>query len=139
MYFYQLNLQAPQVIGHFTINVTAGVASEVFYVCLYNSSGSSLLWSANIAVASNGTTSGTATQYPAPAGTYILTYEETGGASAATLTSLTATGAVENILNNKGSRIGTAGNTISGGNCQGTAGTLTTASTVNPVMILLEP
>jgi hypothetical protein len=141
MYFYQLNLAFPQVIGHFTIYVSTGVASEVFYVCLYNSAGSSVLWSANTAVATNAVAAtGSNSQYTATPGSYILAYEETGGLSAAAIEGLSNNASLQTLLNKNGSdRLGTTTNTITSGSCPSMTGTLIVSSTVTPMLIALEP
>lgn len=125
MYFAQMNLSGPQVIGHFSTYVTTGGTAETLWVCLYNGAGTTLLWSANATVNAIGAASGSATQYTAQQGTYLVGYEETG-TTTALLEAVTDSSAMAGILNANGSRLGTAGNVITGTpSCPTTLGTLT--------------
>lgn len=139
MYAHQLYLRWPQVIGHSTVRVVTGGSSETLYTCLYNAAGTTLLWSANIAVnTSAANASATATQYTANPGTYMLAYEQTGTTAAAILGFNTSSG-VFNLRNANATRDATTGNLVGAGVCPSSLGTLTASTTVNDIMILLEP
>lgn len=140
MYFTQLELLRSEVIGHATGDVTTAGTAETLYVCLYDSSGSSLLWSASGADTSTGAFSFSASQYTAPPGLYLLGYEQTGtGAAALLAMTAAAPGTYATaVLNKNGNRLGTAGNTVSGSACPTTLGTLTAAAEDLPA-IALEP
>jgi hypothetical protein len=137
MFFVQLNLTAAQVIGHFTVDVTGAGTGETWYTCLYNSGGTSLLWSANATVNATNAVSGSASQYTAVAGSYLLAWEQTG-TTAATVQGTSLSNPAANILNQNGSRIGTTANKVSGSACPATTGALTQASEALP-LLALEP
>jgi hypothetical protein len=140
MYGDQMTITAPTVIGHSTVNVTAaGTGSVAFYTCIYNSAGTSLLWSSSVSIGTGtGGFSGSATQYTLPAGTYLVTWEQTGTTGAVYESWSTNPGQAV-VLNKQGTRDFTVANAISAGACQATTGTLTAASGIAPVLIALEP
>jgi hypothetical protein len=136
----QMQLQRANVFGHFTVNVTTGVASEVLYVCLYNQAGTSLLWSANASVASTAIASGSAAQYTAQPGTYYVGFEQTGGASGAAMSSASQAAALINIQNQNGLRWTTSTNTVTGSACPTSInGTLSVSAVTTFPDIALEP
>jgi hypothetical protein len=100
MYGSQLTIANPATIGHATLDVSgAGTGSVVGYACLYNSSGSTLLWSTSLTIGTGtGVFTGSATQYTAAPGTYLVTFEQTG-TTEATYESYSATVVLLNILN----------------------------------------
>ena len=136
-YYFQIELTAPQVIGHFTIDVTTAGSSENWYTCLYNVSGSSLLWSATATVNATGAATGSATQYTANPGVYTLVWGQTG-TTAAVVQGTSGSGPYAAIVNAHGTRAGTIGNSITSG-CPSMTGTLGTGT--NPIypLGLLEP
>jgi hypothetical protein len=148
MYGSQLTIATPATIGHATLDVaTAGTGSVVGYACLYNSSGSTLLWSTSFTIGTGtGVFTGSATQYTALPGTYLVTFEQTG-TTAASYESYGATAAITNILNKNApggsgnpGRFYTTANTESGSACPSSTGTLTDLSSIaGPVLIALEP
>lgn len=140
MYAMQMNLRMPQVIGHATLNVTAGGTSETWYNCLYNAAGTTLLWSSNVAVNGTGVASASATQYTAVPGTYLFAFEQSGGGAATVATFAGSETNLIAILNQNGTRWGTSANTITAGACPTTLGALTPVVAVtNAALIGLEP
>lgn len=128
-----------QVIGHFTANVVTAGSSETLYACLYNASGSTLLWSANTTVNATGVVSGTAAQYTAAPGMYLFMYEATG-TTAPSMSVYNTGGGIYNIINKNANRHGTATNTISGSACPATNSVAATSTVLaSDVAIFLEP
>lgn len=128
-------------LGHATFDVTVLQASAIFYVCLYNAAGSSLLSSGSGSAASTGgvsaSMSGSVTIEPGVE--YLLVWGTYGSASAPTFDIFSDSAATINIVNKQGTRHFTTGNNLSAGpGCPATTGTLT-ASTVDGVAIMLEP
>lgn len=138
MYGTQVNITSPATVGHATVDVTTANSSNVLYVCVYNSSGSSLLWSTNFAISSGNAQSGSASQVTLAPGNYLVTYEQTGGATGSTLAAFFSNTPADNIINKNGSRFFTTANTESGSACPATTGTLT-ANGTQAAAILLEP
>lgn len=139
MFWQQLNLPFTQPIGHFTAFVSTGGTAESLVVCLYNSTGTTLLWSANTTVNSTAVAvTGAATQYIAAPGQYIFAYEQLG-TTGAVLQGLSLSGPMETLMNLNGGRIGTTGNTVSVTTCPATTGTLTATATNVVPLIALEP
>jgi hypothetical protein len=128
-------------LGHATFDVTVGQASAIFYVCLYNPTGTVLLSSGNGSAASSAVVSvamsGSVTIQPGVE--YLLAWGSYGSASAPTFLIWADAAATLNILNKNGSRHFTTGNGLSGGpGCPSTTSSLTN-TTVDPVAIMLEP
>ena len=102
VYFVQMNLSSPQVIGHFTADVSqTTTGTSTLYVCLYNSTASSLLWSASTAISNSfsGAVTGSSTQYTAVPGTYIVAWLQPSGATEAQLQGFNQSLPMTNILN----------------------------------------
>jgi len=139
VYFVQMNLSSPQVIGHFTADVfTTTTGTSTLYTCLYNSTASSLLWSASTAISNgfSGAVTGSSTQYTAAAGTYIVAWLQPSTATEAILHGFNQSAPMTNILNKNGTgRIGTAGT----GQTSCPSSLTLTAGNPQPVFILLEP
>lgn len=142
LYVHQVRIAGlPQTIGHATFNVVTGGTSETMYVCVYNVSGSTLLWSAAGAVNTSATVvSSTAAQVTLQPGYYLFAYGQTGTASAV----VTADGSIGtptwiNVLNQNGVRVGTAANNVSSG-CPATTGALGASTGTGAAMkFMLEP
>lgn len=140
MYVMQLNLPRSEVIGHATVDVTTGGASEIFYACLYNPAGTTLLWSASGAVNSIAVDSFSATQYTALPGSYLLGWEQTGTTAAVFEAFNSLSPAQAAVTNKNGTRWATAANGVSGSACPTQLGTLTAITTaLTPPIIALEP
>jgi hypothetical protein len=133
MFFYQMPLFFTQIIGHATMSVTASSLPVTAYVCLYTSNGGNLLWSTHFSISSTGAVTGSASQYTAIPGTYLVGFEQTGSASA-TFAGNAASSPLASLLNLNGSRMGTASNTISSGACPSSLGTLSAASESTPAI-----
>jgi hypothetical protein len=138
-----LFVPAAQPVGHATIYVTAAGTSETFYTCIYNSSGTTLLWSTSMAVNSgSAAATGSAAQFTLlPNTLYLLTWEQ-AGATGSTLETYGISAAMASLLNKNATappRLFTTGNVESGGACPSTTGTLTASATTIVPQILLEP
>jgi hypothetical protein len=127
MYIQQVNLMAEQTIGNATFNmVTCSSCAEVINACMYNSAGTTLLWS-GISATINGTGafSATGTQATLTRGIYYFAYSASGGGASVIQGYTSGAATTDSILNKNGVREGTAANGISGGACPATLGALT--------------
>jgi hypothetical protein len=129
-------------VGHASVYVSTGQASGVFYACIYTSTSSAAVWSANVAVAtSTVAATASAAQYEMLAGTpyYVLT-GQFGSATGATFeTWLNTIANAGTILNAQGTYTSTSANGLSGAACPSTLGTLTSITsgiTVFPTVLL---
>jgi len=133
----------PFKIGHVTYNVTVQGTSAVWIVCIYTSTNSANIWTANQSITSTGIFSPTAAQVTLNANTpYFIAYGQTG-TGGATLTAFpTNVANAANIVNFNGTtsvmRSATATGTFSGTSCPATLGNLSSNTNAEP-LILLEP
>lgn len=137
---YDIYPDFPQVIGHFTVDVTTAGTAENLTVCLYDNTGNNLLWNANTPVTSTGAQTGTAAQYtliPNSNG-YMIAYEQ-NGTTGATYQGYGSSAPIANILNKNGIRVGTSANSITGTTCPASLGTITPQTTVVYPALALEP
>lgn len=142
MYVHQLNLNYGQPLGHATMYVanTAAV-SDTMQVCVYDSTGTSLLFSVSGAVpTSTGALTMSASQITLQPGTYFVGYQQSGTTGAAFGVYNSGSLGSQFIQNKNGTRIGSSSNTVTAGVCPSSIGTLTSVGgVVGEAMIWLEP
>lgn len=108
---------------------------------MYDSTAANLLWQATTATQNaGGTFSASATQVTLPAGIYYLSWSATGTTGPTVATYNNAQTNIAGPANANGTRMGTAANGLSGGNCPASLGTLTANTGLGPATIIaLEP
>jgi hypothetical protein len=140
MYGAVLYLNQPQVVGHSAVGVSSAGTSESWYVCIYNSAGTSLLWSGSTTVNSaiNAAVI-SASPYTLQPGTYLVTWEQTGTTAAVLGTWGSSTPGLR-AVNAEATRFFSTANTVTGSACPTTTGTLTPVTASAPAAAFtLEP
>jgi len=149
MYGSQLTLSQPMALGDFIVSATtAGTGSVVFYACVYNSAGTTLLWSASASIGTGtGPFTGSATQTVLARGNYLVTYGNTGTTGAEYWSYEPSLSGMSSLLNKLNAVSGsnppvyfTAANGVSSG-CPSSTGALSAESvgTILETMVGLGP